>query len=50
MDRVSYFVGILSRVWDIFLLGCPQIFSLLNVKFKGISESQKSLVQISEAF
>ena len=50
MDRVSYFVGILSRVWDIFLLGFPQFFSLLNVEFKDISESQKSLVQISEAF
>ena len=28
--RVSYFVGILSRVRDIFLLDCPKVSSLLN--------------------
>ena len=37
--RVSYFVGILSGVGDIFLPGCPQVFSLLNVEFRDISES-----------
>ena len=38
--KVSYFVGILSRVRNIFLLGCPQIFFLLNIRFRGIFESQ----------
>ena len=40
--RMSYFVGILNRVGDIFLLGCPQLFSLLNVRFMGISKPHKS--------
>ena len=53
--RVPYFVGILSRVGDVskkkngvgdvFLLGCPQDFFKLNVKFRGISQSHKNLVQ-----
>ena len=46
--RVSYFVGILSEVGDIFLLGCPQVFSLLNVRFRGISKLHKNLVQRGE--
>ena len=29
--RVSYFIGILCGVENIFLLGCPQILSLLNL-------------------
>ena len=42
--KMSYFVGILSGVGDIFLLSCPQVFILLNVRFKDISELHKSLV------
>ena len=33
---MSYFVGILSGVGDIFLSDCSQIFFLLNIKFRGI--------------
>ena len=43
--KMSYFVGILSGVGDIFLLSCPQVFTLLNVRFKDISELYKSPVQ-----
>ena len=32
--RVSYFIGILSGVGDIFLLGCPQVFFFFPVKHK----------------
>ena len=39
---MSYFVGILSEIGDIFLLNYPQFLSLLNIKFKGIYESHKS--------
>ena len=42
---MSYFVNILNEIRDIFLLGCPQIFSLLNLRFRGISELHKSPVQ-----
>ena len=42
---MSYFVYILNRVGDIFLPGCPQVFYLLNVRFKGISEPHKNPVQ-----
>ena len=42
--NMSYFVGILNGVGDIFLLSCPQVFILLNVRFKDISELHKSLV------
>ena len=38
---MSYFVGILGGVRDIFLPGYPQNFSGLNVKFKGISKWAK---------
>ena len=38
---MSYFVGILSGVEDIFLLSCPQVFFLLNIRFKDISEPYK---------
>ena len=48
--RVFYFVGILSGVRDIFLLDCPQIFFLINLRFRGISEPHKSLVQRGEFF
>ena len=44
-----YFVGISSGVEDIFLFGCPQIFSLLNVGFRDIFESYKSPVQRGES-
>ena len=40
--KMSYFVGILSGVGDIFLLSCPQVFFLLKVRFKNISKSHKS--------
>ena len=46
---VFYFVGISSGVEDIFLSGCPQIFSLLNVGFRDIFESYKSPVQRGES-
>ena len=39
---MSYFVGYLNRVGDIFLRGCYQVLSLLNVRSKSISESYKS--------
>ena len=42
--RVFYFVGILNKVADIFLPGYPQVFSLLNLRFRGIFEPQKSPV------
>ena len=47
--RVSYFVDILNRVGDIFLPNCPQIFSLLNVKFRDIFEPYKSPIQKGES-
>ena len=40
--RVSYFVGILSRVRNIFLLNYPQVLSLLNVGFRGIFKPHKT--------
>ena len=46
--RVSYFVGILSGVGNIFLLSYPQVLSLLSVKFKGISEPHKNSIQKNE--
>ena len=39
--RVSYFVNILSRFRDIFLLSYLKVFSLLNLKFMGIFEPCK---------
>ena len=41
---MSYFVGILSKVGDTVLPGRFQVFSLLNIMFRGISESHKSPV------
>ena len=38
---MSYFVDILSRVGDIFLPSCSQVFSLLNVKFRSIFDHIK---------
>ena len=46
---MSYFVDILNGVRDIFLPSCPQIFSLLNVKFREIYEPYKSPVQKMES-
>ena len=46
---MSYFVDILNRVGDIFLPNCPQIFSLLNVKFRDIFEPYKSPIQKGES-
>ena len=42
---MSYFVGILSGVGDVFLRDYLQVFSLLNLRFRGISESYKSPIQ-----
>ena len=39
---MSYFVGILSGVGDIFFRGFLQVVSLLNLMFRGISESHKN--------
>ena len=47
--RVSYFVGILSGVRNIFLLNCPQVLSLLNVGFRGIFKPHKTQVQRGES-
>ena len=41
-SKMSYFVGILHKVINIFLLGCPQIWSLLNIRSRGIYEPHKS--------
>ena len=49
MDRVFYFIGILSWVRDVFLPSCPQVLLLLNVRFRGTSESYKNPVQMEEA-
>ena len=46
---MTYFVGILSGVGDIFLPDCPQVFSLLNVRFRGISEPHKSSARKEES-
>ena len=35
-------VSILKEVENIFLLGCPQVSSLLKVKFRNISKSHKN--------
>ena len=50
--RVSYFVGILSGVrdGDIFSSSCSQVFSLLNLRFRGIFDLYKSPVQRGESF
>ena len=42
---MSYFVGFVSGVRDMFLLGCPQVVSLLNLRFRGISEPHKNPFQ-----
>ena len=49
---VSYFVGIVSGVGDIFLQSYSQVFFfffLLNLKFRGISELHKNPIQIEES-
>ena len=43
-SRISYFVDIFSRVENIFLNGCLQILSILNIRFKSISEPHKTSV------
>ena len=45
-----YFVGILSRVGDLFLQGCPYVFFLLNVRFKDIYELHKSPIKKKKNF
>ena len=47
---MSYFVDILSGVENIFLRDCFQVFSLLNVSFRDISEPYKSSIQKRESF
>jgi len=47
-SRYPFFVGILSGVEDIFLPDCPQVFSLLNLRFRGIFKPHKKLVQRGE--
>ena len=42
---MSYFIGILSDVGDIFLSSCPQISPPLNVRFRSISKPQKKKIQ-----
>ena len=42
--QVSYFVGILSEIGNIFLV-VLKFFFLLSVRFKSISKSYKSSVQ-----
>ena len=42
---MSYFVGILCGVEDVFLLDCSQVLSLLNLGSRHISESHKNPVQ-----
>ena len=46
--RMSYFLGSLSGVGDIFLLGYPLVLSLWNVESRGFSKPQKSPVHIRE--
>ena len=48
--KLLYFISILSGVRDIFLLGCPQVFSLLNVWFRDISEPYEGSIQRGESF
>ena len=47
---ISNFKGILHGVWDIFLPGCFQVLSLLNVGSKGISKPHKNPIQKEESF
>ena len=45
---MSYFIGILRGVEKIFLSGCLQVLSLVNVGSKDISESHKSSIKKGE--
>ena len=45
---MSYFIGILRGVENIFLSDCLQVLSLLNVGSKDISESHKSPIKMGE--
>ena len=42
---MSYFVDILSGVGDKFLPSCPQVFFLLNIRFRDIFKSHKSSIK-----
>ena len=46
---MSYFVGILCKVRDIFLPGYLQVLSLLNLGSRGIFEQHKSPIKIEES-
>ena len=46
---MSYFVGILIGIVDIFLPSYTQVFSLLNLRFMGIFEPHKNLFQRGES-
>ena len=47
---MSNFLSFLSGVGGTFLPGCPQVFSLLSVRFMGISEPHKNPIQRGELF
>ena len=47
--RVSYFVGILNEVGDIFLPDSPQVLSWSNIVFRGIFEPHKNPVKMGES-
>ena len=47
---MSYLIGILRKVGDIFLLGRSQILFLLNVGSRGISETHINLIQRGKSF
>ena len=48
---MSYFIGSLNRVRNIFLLSCPKVFFFfpLSIKFMSIFEPHKSTVQREES-
>ena len=46
---MSYFVSILCGVGNVFLSGCSQVLSLLNLGSRRISELYKNPVQKGES-
>ena len=46
---MSYFVGILNEVGDIFLPDSPQVLSWSNIVFRGIFEPHKNPVKMGES-
>ena len=48
--RRSYFVGIFKSSWRYIFPNCPQVFSVLNLKFWGISKPHKNPFQREESF